>query len=233
LTVVADPFAQIGEGLLRECFRDTAVPFKKHYIVDPAANAGNPASAHHRKYARKSLEKLGIEVAPDPTAYLDEWVSLYENLVRAKHLSGIKAFSRRAFAIQLKVPGMIMFRALAPGRTESIATHLWYLMGEVAYFHLAALAPEGYAANASYALLWTAIGYFRSRARRLDLGGGAGTSEDPSDGLSWFKRGWATSTRTAWLCGRIFNREAYDSLVGSRRTRSGDYFPAYRAGESD
>jgi hypothetical protein len=57
-------------------------------------------------------------------------------------------------------------------------------------------------------------------------------SDDADDGLTRFKAGWSNAERTNWLCGRIFDREAYAALsrmnVGAA---SRDYFPAYRAGE--
>jgi hypothetical protein len=64
----------------------------------------------------------------------------------------------------------------------------------------------------------------------LGLGAGAGTRSDQS-GLTRFKRGWATGTRTAYFCGRIFNRTAYDEIVRPRNAPASDFFPAYRADE--
>ena len=66
----------------------------------------------------------------------------------------------------------------------------------------------------------------------LDLGGGAGTSEGGSlDGLRRFKAGWATGTRQTFLCGRVLQQDAYDSLSAERTAGKTTYFPAYREGE--
>jgi hypothetical protein len=65
----------------------------------------------------------------------------------------------------------------------------------------------------------------------MDLGGGAGFGDDSNDGLSKFKRGWSNAERAVYLCGRIFDQAAYDSLAQQRTIGTTAYFPAYRAGE--
>ena len=37
--------------------------------------------------------------------------------------------------------------------------------------------------------------------------------DSPDDGLSRFKRGWATGTAPAWLCGAVLDRERYADLA--------------------
>jgi hypothetical protein len=49
--------------------------------------------------------------------------------------------------------------------------------------------------------------------------------------LSRFKRGWATGTRTAYFCGRIFDRANYREITRASGCMATDYFPAYRQGE--
>jgi hypothetical protein len=51
------------------------------------------------------------------------------------------------------------------------------------------------------------------------------------DGLSFFKKGWSTGTRTAFFCGRILDPERYAQLATARGVAGTDYFPAYREGE--
>ena len=53
--------------------------------------------------------------------------------------------------------------------------------------------------------------------RCVELGGA------DRDGLTRFKRGWATGERIAHLCGRVLDRAAYSRLAGPS-----DWFPAYR-----
>jgi hypothetical protein len=50
------------------------------------------------------------------------------------------------------------------------------------------------------------------------------------EGLSWFKRGWATGDKAKYFCGSIFDPEAYAFLTKPSGSGS-SYFPAYRAGE--
>ena len=82
-------------------------------------------------------------------------------------------------------------------------------------------------------MFWRAIEHFRESGDVdwLQLGAGAGLDPQSDDGLTRFKRGWATGSKTAYLCGRIFDREAYAALVQARGVSATDYFPAYRQGE--
>jgi hypothetical protein len=68
--------------------------------------------------------------------------------------------------------------------------------------------------------------FAQAGVRWMALGAGAGTENDGSDGLTRFKRGWATETRTVYLCGRIFQQSTYAALVGAQASTS--FFPAYR-----
>ena len=68
-------------------------------------------------------------------------VGLYAHLTERHGITGIRAFSRAAFARQLAVPGLVMFRAAAAG--ETVGLHLWYVQDDVAYGHLGATSPRG------------------------------------------------------------------------------------------
>jgi hypothetical protein len=67
--------------------------------------------------------------------------------------------------------------------------------------------------------------------RWIDLGAGAGTNSNAEDGLTKFKRGWTTRTRTKYFCGRVFDRSEYSRLTRIKGAEGASYFPAYRAGE--
>ncbi len=226
LAVVTDPFGNYDERLLHRCF-DTVRPFKEHFVTDLKLPADDIVSKHHRYYARKSLEKVRVEECAEPVRFLDAWTGLYAGLAERHGLAGIQAFSREAFARQLRLPGVVMLRAVSDEETVSI--HLWYESDGVAYSHLAASSPRGYGLMASYALYRFALERFADRVRWLDLGAGAGAGKEPG-GLDRFKKGWSTGTRTAYLCGRVFDREAYAKL-SEGSVAATTYFPAYRAGE--
>jgi Acetyltransferase (GNAT) domain len=226
IALVTDPFGLYDETSLRDCFRDLVMPFKQHFVIDLQRPI---VSAHHRYYARKALKSLTLEVCHNPVQFVDEWVALYDVLITRHNLKGIKAFSRKAFTIQLSIPGAVMVRAMHRG--VPVAAHIWFMQGDVGYSHLEASSEEGYALGASYALYWFAIEQFSDGARWLDLGSGAGTKNDGGDGLSLFKRGWSPETRNAYFCGRIFDHKRYSEIAKANGSASTDYFPVYRKGE--
>jgi hypothetical protein len=230
IAAVMDPFGDHDPSYLRECFRDVVRPFKKHYVTDLSRRLESFVSRSHLRQARKALKEVDIECCGDPTRLVDDWVRLYAFL-RARHgIRGIAEFSEEAFAGQLSTPGIIAFRAIAEGRT--IGMILWYAVGELCYYHLGAYSDRGYQLRASFALFWRAFEHFQSRrAAWLHLGGGAGVNvDDAGDGLSRFKRGWATGTRTAYFCGRILDYQRYQELVRKTGSADTDFFPAYRSG---
>lgn len=222
LALVADPFGDFSLADLHQCF-DVVVPFKEHFIID--FRSRTPVSSHHRYYARRSLNRLKVEVCKNPLEFLDEWVELYRYLVGRHHITGINAFSRTAFREQLCVPGLVMIRASLDH--VPVGLHLWYVQQQVGYSHLMALNETGYQLSASYALYSYAIDYFESRVRWLDLGGAAGLSVAETDGLRQFKRGWTADSRTAVFCGVVLQAETYRMLTAQRPMTPG-YFPGYR-----
>jgi hypothetical protein len=226
LSLVADPFGKYDVDLLRQCF-DVAIPFKQHFVADVSKPLHLPRN--HRYYSRKALEEVTVELCADPAQYLDEWTDLYGALAKRRGIQGINAFSKNAFAKQLCIPGLVMFRGLHHG--SPVGAYLWYVQDDVAYGHLGAVNEVGQSLMASYAILWTATDYLATKVHWIDHGAGAGIRSDGKDGLSQFKRGWSTETRTAYFCGRIFDRQKYDEVVKASGVGQTEYFPAYREGE--
>jgi hypothetical protein len=232
LAIVADPFGQHDPAYLRACFPDMVVPFKEHMVLDLARSPETFVDAHHRRNARKSLECLTVERCPDATLLADDWNRLYATLVARHGIRGLAAFSAASFKAQLAVPGMIMFRAARDG--ETVGLTLWYVDQGIGHYHLGAYSEAGYQWRASFGIFWRAIEYFAAQGLAwLSLGAAAGVSgTGQADGLLRFKRGWATGTRTAYFCGRIFDPQRYAAALGAGQGASG-YFPAYRQGEFD
>ena len=228
LALVPDPFGNYERALLERCF-DRVDHFKVRYVIDVRQGAGNIGTSHHRYYAKRALSTVSVEPCPFPTQFAEEWVGLYAGLVRRHSLMGIKAFSPEALSEQLRVPGLVMFRALNQGHPVGI--HLWYVQGPVAYSHLTAITDAGYRLGASYALYSFAINWFSPKVLWLDLGAGSGTSQNPADGLSQFKRGWSTGTRPTYFCTRVYDREKYATILETKGNPVTTHFPAYRAGE--
>jgi hypothetical protein len=228
--MVTDPFGSYSPPLLHACFRDVVVPFKQHYVVDLSRSLTSVISAHHRRNIRKAASQVEVDLCETPTAHVETWCDLYQELIQRHQIHGIAAFSRGALARQLEVPGIVAFLAR---RAETIVGMLlWYVHGAVAYYHLAAYNPAGYEVKASFALFGVALDHFTSQGLQwLSLGASAGVHGAAADGLSRFKKGWSTGTRQAYFCGRIFHRARYKELVQERGGATYTYFPAYRCGE--
>jgi hypothetical protein len=230
LSMVTDPFGDYREADLWHWFEDRVVPFKEHFVVDLSASPKRQLHPHHRRNVAKARRYVAAERCTDPVGVLDEWVALYANLVRRHRIRGVATFSKRSFAMQLRVPGLVAFRAV--DGAETIGMTLWYATGDVAYYHLGAYSERGYEVGASFALFSHAIEHFAAVGLAwLDLGAGAGLDSDRADGLARFKRGWSTGTRTAYFCGRVFSPDRYAAIAEARAARGSGYFPAYREGE--
>jgi hypothetical protein len=230
LIVVTDPFGTYSEPQLHEFFPDLVRPFKEHFVVDLREPMKQRVSSHHQRNVRKASGQVLVERCPDPSELAPVWCTLYQELVARHRINGLAAFSRTALTQQLKVPGVVVFRA--QGTDATIGMTVWYRVGSFAYYHLGAYSHEGYATGASFAIFNYALRHFAEVGLRwIDLGGAPGLDADGRDGLSRFKRGWATGTRTAYLCGRIFDRTAYAALVTTVGRLKSTYFPAYRSGE--
>ncbi|MSP13209.1 MAG: hypothetical protein EXR62_09665 [Chloroflexi bacterium] len=139
LALVPDPFGEYDEAYLHHCFPDVVMPYKEHFVIDLRQNSTTSVSSHHRYCARRALKDVRVEVCSQPLQFLDDWCQLYHSLVERHHLQGIKAFSYEAFARQLAIPGLVMFRAIAQDTT--VGAYLWLPGGEVAYAHLGASSP--------------------------------------------------------------------------------------------
>jgi hypothetical protein len=229
VSLVTDPFGEHSPDLLHRCFPDVMIPFKEHFVIDLERELTEFVCRHHQRNAKHALESVAIEHCAVPDAYIDEWVELYAQLIRRHGISGIPAFSRQILTRQLRVPGLELFRAVAGG--ETVGMLQWFVQNQVAYYHLAAYNEIGYRMKASFALFWVACEYFRDRGVRwLNLGAGPGARGGDESGLTRFKRGWSTGTRTAYFCGRIFDRETYATFARQNPPAAG-YFPAYRNDE--
>jgi len=228
VSLVTDPFGEYESAYLERCF-DVVRPFKEHFVIDCSRPIDAVVSKNHRYQTRKALKQIQVERCGDPARFLDEWVALYDILVKRHDLRGIQAFSRAAFSKHLNIPGVFALRALHQGVT--VGGLLGFFQGDLAYAHLAASSDLGYELGASYALFWTAIEQLHGKVRWFSIGGTAGISRNESSGLDFFKRGWSRETRTVYFCGRILNRERYQSIVEAMGAPPTDYFPAYRHGE--
>jgi len=228
VVTVIDPFADLTRSTLANAF-DSVVPFKEHYVADLDRPPETFVRKSHQAHARRALQAVTVEVCDRPPDRLEDWLRLFANLSARHAISGVRAFSRRAFEMQLGLPGLVMFQASSGDNV--VGLDLWFVQGDVAYGHLAAFSELGYQLHASYATKWTMLNYFRGTVRWVDLAGTSGIATPSSDGLAAFKRGWSTGTKPAYLCGRVLQPEAYEELTQREAQHEAGYFPAYRSGE--
>jgi hypothetical protein len=228
LMIVPAPFDGYDRALLDRCF-SRVVPFKSHYVADLNRPIEQNVKKSHRETVARAAKKVHVSLCPDPLARLEDWMHFFDTLTRRHCIRGIRAFSRRAFAAQLAVPGLVMFEART--EEESVGLDLWYRQGDVAYGHLVAFSELGYALRASYATKWHMLNHFAGLVRWVDFGGGAGAETSGTDGLSVFKQGWSSGSVPVAICGRVFDPATYDQLTRARGAEGAAYFPAYRAGE--
>jgi hypothetical protein len=230
LSLVTDPFGEYDPAHLSEWFPDLTVPFKEHFVVDLTQAPETFVHSHHQRNARKALREIRIDECDNPSDTLEEWVILYAQLVERHNITGMAAFSRESFARQLRVPGIVVLRAVHNDATVGML--LWYGQGNRAYYHLGAYSTRGYERGASFALFDYAIRYFAQRGFAwLNLGSGAGVGTSGEQGLSRFKQGWSTGVRTAYFCGRILDPKKYWEILETKSLPTTQYFPAYRVGE--
>ena len=225
LVLVTDPLSGPPADRLPAWFDGVCHPWKDHNLVDLTGGA-EFGTAHHRRNARRFARHAYVEILGAPTAWLDTWCDLYDQLGERHGISGLARFSRLAFAGQLGLKGALVLRA-ATSTGVTAGLQIWLMDGDRAWHHLSAYSRDGYRwGGASYAMVAAALQELRSRGLKVaDLGAGAGLAGDSIDGLSRFKQGWATHTAPAWLCGAVLDRERYADLSLDLDT---GYFPAYR-----
>lgn len=229
LMIVADPFGDALPEQLSACFPNLCRPFKAHYVADLSRDPRTFVNEHHRRNARKGQEQVSVEECEPTPAALDDWTRLYDALIERHDIRGMARFSPLSFREQFATPGFWALRATRDGCTVGMV--LWYVCGDVAYYHLGAYDDDGYARRASFAIFWRAMELLAARGVRwLNLGGAAGLSADADDGLARFKAGWSCETRTSVICGRILDAAAYEKLAASQPVANNNFFPAYRAG---
>ena len=224
--LVSHPFDAFDPTLAAESFPDLMQAYKEHFVVDLQGDHELNISKHHKRYAKKAISELRIEPHESPIDLLEQWINLYQQLIKRHDIHGIAQFSRDSFAKQLQIPGLRAFTAKQ--QNEILGAALFFENKNFASYHLGAYSKCGYAKKASFGIFWKAIEYYQKRGFKwLHLGAGAGKQQSVDDGLSTFKSGWTKHTRTAYLCGKILIPEIYTQL-NSEASKT-EYFPTYRA----
>jgi hypothetical protein len=220
VVLVPDPLAAPPPAVLAGAF-EICRPFKTHLLVDRAK--GYVPSKHHRDEIRRAARRCRVEVV-SLAERMTEWRTLYADLVARRAISGAASFPDPYFPVLAETPAFTALAAYVEGEVAGMT--IWFEHAGVAVYHLAAASELGYANGAAYALNDAAIAHFGAAAV-IDLGGGAGLADDPSDGLFRFKQGFANAETVAHLCGAVLDPATYARL-GAGRTSEASYFPAYR-----
>ena len=223
IVMVPDPMSSPSREDLSKIFPYMR-PYKKHYFVTTDKRPQLYVKPRHRDHALKALRHIEVEVCNEPWKLAGEFNELFSTLATRHNIRGLRRFSKRAFELQFKLPGLIAFRAITGNKTIGIDT--WYVQDNCAQGHLSALSSIAYNMHAAYAIKWSIIEYFSDKVQYINLGGGR--SVEGNDGLSSFKSGWANGSYRSWICGRILQPENYENIVCNRSASSQQYFPAYR-----
>ena len=219
VVAVPDPLFSPGPEALSKAFT-LARPFKTHLLVERAK--GYAPNKHHRYEIKRAAGRCRVEIVR-LADHLDAWTALYDGLIERHDITGVASFGPDYWALMAGHADYITFAAYVGDEIAAMA--IWAEHAGVAYNHLGASAALGYANGASYALYDAAIAHFGGAAV-FDLGGAAGSADDPEDGLARFKRGFANAAVTAWLCGAVLDEARYAALSAGEPV---GFFPAYRA----
>jgi len=225
LVMVTDPFLEARTEWLEQIFGFVR-PFKTHYVADLSKPLESFVPSDRFREARNAARLLDVEVSPSPAAMVEDWISLWERSRHARQPSGENRLSREATGRLFRVPGVVVLRALHRGRT--VGMHVELQQGDVVHGHFAIYDPEYYRLGVSTLLNIYEMEHFTGRARFYNHGGVPGL-RDRQTGLSRFKQDFSNTTRTAFLCGSIFDQEAYQRLTAHKIDPEPAFFPAYRA----
>ena len=228
LSLVIGPFSRFPVDKYRKYF-EIFRPYKDHYILDLTLPLDETVSKGHRRSARRALRNLDVEMMISPEIDLDEWVNLYEDLIKRHQIKGIRAFSYRSFEKQIAIPNTVYFRVTNNGNV--VGGNIFFIQGDVAYAHLSAFSEEGYKLGAPYAVKWCALQHLSKLVNWVNFGGSTSSSQENLTGLDYFKMGWSNQTGKSYFCGKILDEEKYRITVNQKRILDTNWFPAYRLGD--
>lgn len=219
-----DPFGRFSLDDLRLAFPDLVREYKRHFVLDTESREF-ALSKDNRRRVQKASQLLQVSACAEPLDYIHDWERIFAHVVGRFGLSGIHAYSSKAFRQQFVLPGFRLW--VVRRQDEIVGAASAMIHGDAAYTHLMAATDEGRQMGASYLLYSAVASDLKGVVRWIDWGGVPGSSDENS-GLAAFKRGWSTDIRTTYFCGRIANRGRYDDLVARDAADGAGFFPAYR-----
>ncbi len=204
---------------------DIVRPFKHHYIASLERPWRSFVRKSSRKVAARVRQQFEFSCVPQPSTRAHTLWQLHQ-LMLEKQGANKALWTSEIIAAQLVLPGVTVFEVSDTTQTHAIACFM--AVADRVYAHLLGVTEEGRAQNIIHGIYAYALDYFRDQARYIDFGSNAGLADDPEDGLSCFKQGWCSETRTSYLCGKILNPSLYTELCYQHGVSSATFFPAYR-----
>lgn len=192
VSLVTDPMWCPDLPVLQATFNSCRA-FKESYFIDRETER-----VHLRKRHRNMVNRArrAVEIRDVPLAeHLGRWLALYQGNVTSRQIA--QPFGTAYFERLLDVPGL---RTTAIVVDDEIVTMtLWIEHEDVLYYHDGASNEVGFETSASYAAFAHVIDN-ATEFRYVVLGGSAGLRDEPGDGLTVFKRGFANASATTYLC---------------------------------
>ncbi|WP_300554074.1 GNAT family N-acetyltransferase [Maricaulis sp.] len=222
LVLVTDALEDQPDTLLAAF--DVRRSYKEHFTYRPGS-VQTEFSANNQRYLRRARRRCQFRDI-DLVDHFDEWIALYDHLIRRHGLTGRHQFSHTYMKHLAQSGRFDAIGAFFDGRL--IGCQTWLTHNGCAYGHIGASNDEGYRHGAAFGLYGHAIEKYAG-CRELDLGGAPDRERVPG-GLSSFKSGFANGRRSNFLLGSIADPSQYDALCRLHKAtpRQEGFFPAYR-----
>lgn len=177
-----------------------------------------------RNILRKCKKSLSFNRAYD----VKDFLRLYVKTMDRHNASDFYYFTDEYYKNLLEIDGVELYEVKMG---ESIlGSALFIFSEEYVYYHLSANDADAKSFNANYHMLESAFALAKERGKRFFiLGGGVGS--DNNDSLLAFKRKFSKLTRPFYICGKVYNEEAYVKYVSiweKQTSENKKYFLKYR-----
>ncbi len=224
VVLVSDPFGAPASEAVAAA-GGSMRPFKTHYL----RWFDRPAPEYDRETRRKIRKCLRLceikEVAFSDV--LGEWMLFYRSLCQAHGVAERDALPVDYFRV---LADQRMVRAFGAYSDEQMISMITFVHHRGCYYgHLAGTSRQGRDCLAHFGIYETAIHTFAAEnsSGLLNLGGVAGTVDNPADGLARFKRAFSNDQTQSYLVTHVLDQRRYAALSAGRGAT--DFFPAYRA----
>lgn len=226
LTVRTDAFDEMNVLSTRDIW-DWFKPFKTHFITDLTEPWRDTAARNAKRYEKRAREDFEFSLVSSPSEYAADLARLNEIILNRTQINKSAGLSVKTLEKQLNLRGVRLFKAEDSQGPQGLA--LFMKTDRKAYAYLLGATDEARSKHVIYGLYGYALDALSAEVDAVDFGGNPGPTDDLSNSVGLFKQLWTNRTATSYICGKIFNPEAYGKLCKDRPALSPNYFPAYRA----